>query len=178
MRVPVTPRAAAVLYALDRLESRSVIEEQVRSNDVLIIDRYIGSNMAYQGAKVAPEETAEMMTWIVDLETKTFGLPYPHLNIYLDTPLETAMRLVARKHKRSYTGLAFDIHESDLALQRRVRENYLLLSGSNLLSAWAVVATMRGDILRQPLDIAAEVATLILHYILHQVRGQVESDSA
>jgi len=88
------------------------------------------------------------------------------------------MRLVARKHKRSYTGLAFDIHESDLALQRRVRENYLLLSGSNLLSAWAVVATMRGDILRQPLDIAAEVATLILHYILHQVRGQVESDSA
>src|SRR3954470_23833003 len=41
MAVPVTPRAAAVLYALDRLEWLPRIEEALAANDVLIFDRYI-----------------------------------------------------------------------------------------------------------------------------------------
>src|SRR5690348_753674 len=52
LAVPVTPRAAAVLYALDRLEWRDAILAAQAAHDVVIFDRYIASNMAYQAAKV------------------------------------------------------------------------------------------------------------------------------
>jgi dTMP kinase len=167
MPIPVTPQAAAVLYALDRLESRSTIEEAQRSSDVVIFDRYIASNVVYQAAKVAVHEVKAMMRWIVDLETDNFGLRRPHLNIYLDTPLETAMELMAKKHQRLYTDLAFDKHEGDLDLQRRVRENYLKLAGNRLLDPWVIVVTVHAGKLRQPSDIAAEIAMLIVNDVDH-----------
>jgi len=163
MPISVTPRAAAVLYALDRLESRSIIESAERSSDIVIFDRYIASNMAYQAAKVAAHEAEAMMRWIIDLETNTFGLRRPDLSIYLDTPLEIATELMAKKHQRYYTGLAFDKHESDPDLQRRVRENYSELAGSTLLSPWATIATVRAGKLRHPPDIAAEIVMLIVN---------------
>jgi dTMP kinase len=163
MPVPVTPHAAAVLYALDRLESRSLIDEANSSNDVVVFDRYIASNVAYQAAKVSPDEAGAMMRWVIDLETDGFGLPRPDLSIYLDTPLETAMELMAKKHQRRYTDLAFDKHEGDLDLQRRVRKNYLEIAENNLLSPWAIVVTVRNGKLRQPSDIAAEIVTLIVN---------------
>lgn len=175
MPVPVTPQAAAVLYALDRLESRSTIEAAQRSSDVVIFDRYIASNMAYQAAKVAAYEAKAMMRWIVDLETDTFGLRRPHLSIYLDTPLDTAMELMAKKHERLYTSLAFDKHEGDLNLQRRVRENYLELARNSLLSPWAIVVTVHAGKLRQPLDIAAEIVMLIANDLGRHVRGPFAS---
>jgi dTMP kinase len=163
MPVPVTPHAAAVLYALDRLESRSIIEEANRSEDVIIFDRYIASNIAYQAAKVAHNEAAAMMRWITDLETGAFSLPRPHLCVYLDTPLETAMELMAKKHQRRYTDRAFDKHEGDLDLQRRVRKNYKELAERSLLSPWAIVVTVRAGELRTPSEIAAEIVTLIFN---------------
>jgi dTMP kinase len=160
--VPVTPQAAAILYALDRLESRSFIEGVQGSNEVIIFDRYIASNIAYQAAKVSTREANAMMRWIVDLETNSFGLARPHLNIYLDTPLHIAMDLVTKKHLRPYTNLFFDKHESDLALQRRVRKNYSELVRNNLLGLWAVVETTRAGELRGPHEIAVEIVTLIV----------------
>src|SRR5262249_10780315 len=73
MPVPVTAETSAVLYALDRLESRSLIADAQASNDVVIFDRYIASNVAYQAAKVRSEEVARTTKWIVELETNTFG---------------------------------------------------------------------------------------------------------
>lgn len=161
MPVSVTPNAAAVLYALDRLESRSAIESAERSADIVIFDRYIASNMAYQGAKVAPDKAAAMMKWIVHLETETFGLRRPDLNVYINTPLETAMKLMAKKHQRRYTDLAFDKHEGDLNLQRRVRQNYLELVTNSLFGPWVAVSTVYAGNLRDPLEIAGEIITQI-----------------
>ncbi|HEV2097458.1 MAG TPA: dTMP kinase [Stellaceae bacterium] len=175
MPAQVTPQAAAVLYALDRLESRSMIEAAQRSNDLVIFDRYIASNVAYQAAKVAAHEVKAMMRWIVDLETDTFGLQRPNLNIYLDTPLETAMELMARKNVRPYTNVAFDKHEGDLGLQRRVRENYLDLAGDSLLSPWAIVVTVHAGKLRQPTDIATEIVTLIINDRNRHVKSRLAS---
>jgi dTMP kinase len=178
MPVQVTPQAAAVLYALDRLESYSMIEGAERLNDVVIFDRYIASNIAYQAAKVGAQKAKAMMNWIIDLETDTFGLRRPHLSIYLDTPLETAMELMAKKKHRLYTSLAFDKHEGDLDLQRRVRENYMELARNNLLSPWAIVVTVHAGKLRQPSDIAAEIVTLIINDLERHVRGSFASTLA
>ena len=155
----VTPQAAAVLYALDRLESRGYVEEVAGANDVVVFDRYIASNMAYQAAQV--DDPPAMMAWIAALETGQFALPPPTLSVYLDTPAEVARALILRKRRRSYTDDAFDAYEADAALQARVRENYVAMVAAGLLGRWATVATTVAGKSRAPEEIAAEVVGLV-----------------
>src|SRR3954463_7365470 len=103
MPVPVTPQAAAVLYALDRFEWLPRIEEALAAHDVLIFDRYIASNMAYQAARIEGGDPRALMEWILALETGHFGLPAPMLSFYLDTPWDLARALILQKAQRSYT---------------------------------------------------------------------------
>ena len=160
--VPVTPRAAAVLYALDRLESVDAVAKTAASHEVIIFDRYIASNMVYQASKVPPIAAREMMDWIFHMETETFGVQPPDLSIYLNTPLETAHQLMLLKHRRSYTDRQYDEHEADLELQRRVRENYATISKSGLAGPWQVVSTVAQSGLRPPIDIASEIVQHVL----------------
>src|SRR5712691_10595259 len=41
----VLPQFAALLYAGDRFESRSIITQGSRSHNILILDRYVASNL-------------------------------------------------------------------------------------------------------------------------------------
>lgn len=157
MPVPVTPRAAATLYALDRFEWRDRIVEAAEANDVLIFDRYVASNMAYQGARVAPGESHALMEWILALETGQFALPRPALSIYLDTPWELARALILRKAERSYTSKSFDEYEADVALQQRVRGNYEAIVAAGMLGPWQVVRASDDGAMRDPHAIVAEI---------------------
>jgi len=163
-RLPVatTPQAAAVLYALDRLESRGHVEEVAATHDVVVFDRYIASNIVYQAAKVAPEDAAAMRAWIVALETQQFALPCPDLSIYLDTPQAVARTRIAMKAQRSYTDRTFDENEADEALQRRVREGYAALAAGSLLGDWRTVSTVDGDASRTPAVIASDIVAAVL----------------
>lgn len=162
MTVPVTPRAAAILYAMDRFESVGFVAEAAAANDVVIFDRYIASNMVYQAAKVGAGEAAPLMDWILRLETETFGVAAPDLNIYLDTPLEVARELMLLKAQRSYTDRRYDEHEADLELQRNVRRNYEQAAAESLAGPWRVVRTAEGGALRPPAEIAAEMVDHVI----------------
>lgn len=157
----VTPKAAAVLYALDRLESRDHLLGIAAANDVVVFDRYIASNMAYQAAQVPEQKAAALMDWIAALETGQFALPAPDLSVYLDTPADVARALILRKRRRSYTDDAFDAYEADTALQARVRENYTTMAEAAMLGRWATVATTLDGVSRAPDEIAAEVVALL-----------------
>lgn len=159
---PVTPQAAAVLYALDRFESRDHIAAAAAAHDVVVFDRYIASNIVYQAAKVADNEAEALMRWIVALETGSFALPAPDLSIYLDTPLDTARRQIAQKQQRSYTDLVFDQNEADRGLQERVRMRYAALSATDLLGAWLQVNTSADGAMRSPAAIASEIVAAVL----------------
>ena len=159
--VPVTPHAAAVLYALDRFEWRAAILEAAAANDVVIFDRYIASNMAYQGAKLPEDEAQAIMEWIMALETAQFGLPVPTLSIYLDTPWEMARAMILQKAQRSYTDRSFDEHEADAALQLRVRNNYEAMAAAGLLGPWQIVRASGNGAMRPPIEIATEILGLL-----------------
>lgn len=156
----VSPRAAAVLYALDRLESRDVLMAAAGAHDVVVLDRYIASNLVYQASKGAPGDAAALMAWTWTLETDAFALPPPDLSIYLDTPIARARTQIAMKRARSYTDRTFDENEADLGLQARVRDNYSALAAADYAGRWVTVATMAavaGGAMRTPTDIAAEI---------------------
>lgn len=151
-----SPKAAAVLYALDRLESAEAIAAAAASHEVVVFDRYIASNMAYQAAQVAPGEAAAFMAWIARLETGQFGLPAPDLSVYLDTPVDVARGLILRKRRRSYTDEALDAYEADAGLQARVRANYAAMVAGGMLGRWATVPTLADGALRPPREISAD----------------------
>ena len=158
---PLSPREVAVLYALDRFESRDHIAAAAARNDVVVFDRYIASNVAYQAAKVDDDDAPALIDWIVALETGPFALPLPDLSVYLDTPIERARAQIARKAQRSYTDRTYDEHEADAGLQARVRARYAMLCEGDAVGAWLRIATSADGAMRPPAAIAGEIAAAI-----------------
>jgi len=158
----LTPQAAAVLYALDRFESAAHLAVLAQAHDLVVLDRYIASNIAYQAAKVPLAEQPALIAWIAQLETGQFALPLPALNVYLDTPLEVARDLILRKRQRSYTDRSYDEHEADLALQAGVRACYAAMAAQLVLGRWLTVHTVEGGTMRTPDAIADEIAGAVL----------------
>ncbi len=105
---------SALLYAGDRLEAKPKLEEVLHSGRGIIADRYVGSNFAHQGARVAPEKREEFIAWLRHLEYEIYGLPEEGMTVYLRVPAEEAQKLVEKKGARDYTKLKHDLLEADL----------------------------------------------------------------
>jgi dTMP kinase len=110
----VDPHFAALLYAGDRLDAKGDLEAALEAGKNVLCDRYIASNLAHQGSRVAPERRAEFLAWLKCLEYEIYGLPRESLVIYLRLNPEQAYKLVARKKARAYTSREHDLLESDL----------------------------------------------------------------
>jgi dTMP kinase len=124
----VDPRFSSLLYAGDRLESKPSLEAALVSGQTVLADRYIGSNLAHQSARVPREKRAEFIAWLAQLEYEIYRLPPEDLVIYLQVPVAEAHRLIAGKGARDYTKLERDIQESDLAHLRAASGVYEELS--------------------------------------------------
>ena len=150
----VPARYAALLYGGDRFESRDELLALIADNDLVILDRYIYSNVAYNVAKLPPAEQAELIAWIEELEFGMFELPRPDLTLLLATSTELADRLVGKKDKRSYTEQTRDIHEADRDYLSRVSEVYGKLAETGG-DGWLTINPLDDlGVLRRPEDIA------------------------
>lgn len=136
----VHPQLAAVLYAGDRFESRQVLENAADQNDVVILDRFTGSNLAHQSAKLDGEERLELIKWIDHVEHVVFGLPRPSLNVLIDISSSWSRKLVSRKGERDYTDAEADIQESNLPYLERVRACYLTIADQR--DDWQIVESL------------------------------------
>jgi dTMP kinase len=110
----VDPHFSALLYAGDRLESKPAMESILDSGKNLLADRYVGSNLAHQGARVPREMRAGFLQWLKRLEYEIYALPAEDLVIYLRLPVAEAHRLVEQKGPRDYTDKKCDLQEADL----------------------------------------------------------------
>lgn len=120
----VDPHFSAMLYAGDRLEAKPKIETDLAGGQIVLADRYIGSNLAHQTARVPPAERAEFLKWLKQLEYEIYALPAEDLVVYLRVPAAEAHRLVGQKGVRDYTRLRRDLLESDIAHLEAASEVY------------------------------------------------------
>jgi dTMP kinase len=104
----------ALLYAGDRFEAKPKIEAALNEGKIVLIDRYIGSNLAHQTARAPADKRADFRRWIEHLEYGIYGLPREDLILYLRVPPAEAQKLVAQKSKRSYTNAKQDLLEASL----------------------------------------------------------------
>jgi dTMP kinase len=110
----VDPHFSALLYAGDRLEAKPQLEKALNSGSLVLLDRYIASNLAHQAARVPAERRPEFISWLRLLEYGIYGLPTEDLVIYLHVPAAEGHRLVGLKSARNYTAKTRDLQESDV----------------------------------------------------------------
>lgn len=154
----VDPFLASLLYAGDRLESKTELMRQLSVCDVLILDRYVPSNIAHQAGKKTGEARRELVGWIEKIEYELFGLPRPDLVVLLDTPTEVSQEFIARKAQRTYTTQAADMQESDTSYLSRVRTAYCELAAER---QWAIVPVVNEQGIRSMDDITEELEKLV-----------------
>ena len=111
----INPLAASLFFALDRYDTyMSEIKEHYDNDDVIIFDRYVGSNIMYQATKLDEEWQADkLISHIRDIEHTLLGLPIEDLTIFLSVPFDISMELVKKKNN-------VDIHENNIEYEKRI----------------------------------------------------------
>ncbi len=129
----VNPQLIALIYAGDRADAASMIRGWLAEGKIVIVDRYVYSNIAYQCAKCKSEsEKKELREWIFDLEYKQNNIPQPDLSIFLNVPFaftKKSLTTVREGDDRDYLKGKEDIHEASLSFQEGVRVEYLSCEG-------------------------------------------------
>lgn len=164
----VHPQLVALLFAEDRHGAGPEIREVLDKGGTVLLDRYVYSNIAYQCAKLDSEDESEALRkWIIDTEYGDFGLPRPDLNLFLDVPLgfvETNLKAEREGEDRGYLSGRKDIHEADIAFQKKVRSIYL--KQASLDKDFIVVDCSDEDGgMLAPDDIFARIRTIVDKYL-------------
>jgi len=95
-----------LLYIANRYERKADLQRWLDGGLILVSDRYTASSIAYG------EAFGLDASWLIDIQK---FLPAAALTIFLDINPETAVQRKA---------VGRDRYESDLAMQRRVRDSY------------------------------------------------------
>ena len=141
---------AALLFAGDRWEAQREIVNALKRGSLVICDRYVASNLAYQGARVDEANRPRLMRWIEDLEYNVFDLPKPDVTVYLDLPVHLALAKLSKrpaKNHRTFVQDPKDLHETDVSLLERCRGVYTDLGKTPAFGDWITIdcATRDGN---------------------------------
>ena len=165
----VDPYLVAMLYAGDRKDASELITGWLKDGRIVILDRYTYSNIAYQCAKLPDsKKQTELMKWILKLEFEHFAIPRPDLNIFLDVPFtftETKLSTIRSGDDRNYLNGGYDIHESSLSFQKKVRDIYLSVAEKDKRLAVVNCNSKEGGMLF-PEDIFGKIINVIRSYSL------------
>lgn len=125
----VNPYLIALIYAGDRNDAKNTINKWLNEDYLVLLDRYVYSNIAFQCAKLDKKEEIEKLSnWIKHLEYEYFQIPKPEVELFLDVPIEFTERNLNKDRKgsdRKYLQGKEDIHEQNIEFQKKVRNIYL-----------------------------------------------------
>ena len=148
----VNPYAAATFYAVDRFAGFVEWKNFYESGGLIISDRYVGSNMAYQTAKLKKKvERTKFLMWVDDLEYNRFGLPRPDMTIFLDMPPKISAMLRRERGRE-------DIHENDSDYLEKI---YIIYKEIALKFGWKIVPCAEGSFARSTTDIHENILALV-----------------
>lgn len=152
------PRITSTLYAVDRFETKPTIEEWLEEGCVVLLDRYVSSNMFHQGTKVADDvELKELIEWLEKIEFGIFGLPKPDLNIYFHVDPEERIKML--QHAADKRENVMDLAETNLQHQIDTDETAQKIIG--MTSGWSTIECMKEGEMRSRQDIHEEVYEIV-----------------
>ena len=145
----VSGKVASLYYAADRLYNVDKIKKSLYDGKLVIIDRYVESNMAFQGSKFeTKEQRISMFKWLEKLEYELIGLPRPDKVLFLYMPYEYACELKKKREELP------DQNEKDENLLRRAERTYLELAE---IYNYEIINCVENNTIRNIEDIHNEV---------------------
>jgi len=157
----VNAYAASTFYAVDRFASYTKTwKSYYAKGGVLLSDRYTTSNAIHQASKVSEGERKAFFDWLYDFEFGLMGLPEPDAVIYMDVPLETAVRQMRKREAETHT--KGDIHETDNSYLSKCCECGIQAAEHY---GWKKIRCTTDGIMRP----AEEISNEIFRYIMQEV---------
>lgn len=140
---------ASAYYAADRRYNIKEINDHLEAGDIVLLDRYVESNMAHQGGKLETrEERQKMYEKLDELEFGIMELPRPDAVIFLYMPYEYAAILKQSRVESS------DQHESSKDHLKKAEQAYLELTEKY---GYIKIDCVKDDVIRTIDDISDEV---------------------
>jgi len=124
----ISPYLISLAFALDRASAKKEMDDMLKKGNIIIANRYAGSNMAHQGARIIDDKEREKyLTWVYDLEYKIHKIPKEDCVVYLHVPYTIAQTLSQQKGQRAHLKGKADIAENDIKHQAQSEQMYLSL---------------------------------------------------
>lgn len=153
----VDPKVASLYFAADRKYNIDKIISKLNQGYIVVLDRYVESNMAHQCGKIKNEqEKLDMINWIDNLEYGLLNFPRPDKTIFLHMPYEYTTQL---KQNRTDDG---DQHENNKSHLKNAEKTYLLLAQKY---SFDIISCVKNGKIRSIDDIAREVYNLVKNFL-------------
>lgn len=147
----VDPLVASLYYTADRLYNIKEVNNKLNEGYTVILDRYVESNMAHQGAKLEENKRKDLFKLFETLEFDMLKLPRPDLVIFLHMPEEYAFKLKTNRND-------LDGHEVSRTHLKNAEKTYLELAK---MYGFKKVSCVKNDEIRTIDDISKEVIKIV-----------------
>lgn len=104
----LNPYLISAFFGLERFGVyKSMMKEYIHKGYVILCDRYIHSNLIYQGSFINDiDERDKLFDWILDFEYNVCGLPKESITFFMDLSLHINLDIIKSRCDR-------DIYEND-----------------------------------------------------------------
>lgn len=151
----VDSKLVSLYYAADRKYNIKLIIDKLNAGINIILDRYVYSNMAFQGAKFKDDlQRLQFFEWIEALEFGLLELPKPDINVFLHMSIDKTIELLS---KRKEDG---DVHESCPNYLKKCEQTYLLLASKY---NFKTIECVKDDKIRDIDDISDELYRFVFN---------------
>ena len=148
----IDPKIVSLYYAADFKYNMEKLKEKLDSGIDIVLDRYIESNMAYQGGLIEDEnKRLEMYKWIEKLNYELLEIPKPDVVIFLCASLEETIKLINKRNEQ------LDAHEQNTYHLECATKAYLELAS---IYNFTTIECIKDGILRSIDDIHKELIKL------------------
>jgi dTMP kinase len=164
----VDPIVASLYYAADRRYNfLKEIMDSINENEIVILDRYVGSNLGHQGSKIVNEELKDKFFDILyQLEFVLCELPEPDVTLFLHMPYEAAVLL---KQNRA----SLDQHEKDPQHLLKAEQTYLRLCEK---FGWKYINCIDGKFIdKTSIKSEAAIAEEVYDFIENELKNNPEA---
>ena len=153
-------KQSSTLFAVDRLATMISYKDFLKSGGILILDRYVSSNILHQASKIDDNnEREEFIRWLDNFEFEDLKLPRPDITFFLDLKPNLSQKLREARHELK-SGTKRDINESDNQYMKKCYD--LGVNTANSLD-WQVIKCYNGDEIKTIEEIQEEIRKNVLN---------------
>lgn len=154
----LTPMQSSVFFSVDRLCTMLNYKEFLQNNGVLLLDRYVSSNILHQASKIENEnERKNFITWLENFEYTDLKLPKPDKTFFLDMRPDLSKKLREARGELK-AGTKKDIHEANSEYMQKCYNLGLEIAKEK---SWEIIKCYDNDRIKTIEEIHNEIIKLL-----------------